>query len=550
MKKLFLCALILWLTFLSPNFYAWGDKGVFFKNTFFPLRVYYVKGKQPGPTLMIQGGIQGDELTGVICATLLTRAKVKKGNLIIVPRANWPSLFLFKRQVNVDLNRRFDKHYATFYEDTLAKAIFYLVGLSDGLIHLHEGSGFYSPRYINSLRNPKRYGQSIIIDESKYGKIILEDIARSPLQEVNQNLQPKQFRFNLFNMRTFSNKTTYKEQRKSLTYNFLKHYVKPALAIEVSKQIQDKVWKTKYMLKIIQKLAARLGVTYELKGINVEQTVRNWFNEPYSYQIRSLSKFVKIITLTQPKFARLGVKLGKIDIDLNHQQFVLFPGANLSAKIIADGHPIKTINFKTAKKPKTTNAFPVLVYNLNGKIKLAFPGETITAREGQTLLIYGLWPNSKEVINIKGYAPKTNTNTGQDQLVPVYLRFKSFLSKYVQTNSTHWSFQIVRETPGTTKLSWQVKVNRFKKPPVLLLSSPSQRIVLPTKSKLTAGKYKIIPVGMTNLIFLLDKQPLPFYPQESFFLSPGQHVLRVFDNLTFDQLQLIQLNVGETHAQP
>ena len=124
----------------------------FFSGTQYPLKVVFLKGDQPGPTIMVQGGIQGDEAAGYITAQLLTQARVLKGNLIVLPRANVPSINLRKRQINVDMNRRFDQNYNRFYEDRVARVIRFLLAQSDAFIHLHEGSGFYNPTYVDNLR--------------------------------------------------------------------------------------------------------------------------------------------------------------------------------------------------------------------------------------------------------------------------------------------------------------------------------------------------------------------------------------------------------------
>ncbi|MCR4424871.1 MAG: succinylglutamate desuccinylase/aspartoacylase family protein [Firmicutes bacterium] len=51
--------------------------------------VYYLEGKKPGPTLLILGGTHGNEIAGVMAATLIVeRAVVESGRVIVVPRAN------------------------------------------------------------------------------------------------------------------------------------------------------------------------------------------------------------------------------------------------------------------------------------------------------------------------------------------------------------------------------------------------------------------------------------------------------------------------------
>ena len=187
----------------------------FFTGTQYPLKVFFLKGEQPGPTIMVQGGIQGDETSGYVTAQLLSQSKVVKGSLIVLPRANVPSINLHKRQINVDMNRRFDRNYNRFYEDRVARVIRFLLAQSNAFIHLHEGSGFYNPTYVDQLRNPKRYGQSIIVDTLVYDKIDLAHTVNSVLKELNGRIPASDYQFKLFNTRTFDKGTDYPEMRKS-----------------------------------------------------------------------------------------------------------------------------------------------------------------------------------------------------------------------------------------------------------------------------------------------------------------------------------------------
>lgn len=67
--------------FLILGFNCYGStlrEVVFFRNTSFPLKCYFLKGESKGPTIMVQGGIQGDEISGIITAETLVHSKVKK----------------------------------------------------------------------------------------------------------------------------------------------------------------------------------------------------------------------------------------------------------------------------------------------------------------------------------------------------------------------------------------------------------------------------------------------------------------------------------------
>ncbi|MBU4380090.1 MAG: succinylglutamate desuccinylase/aspartoacylase family protein, partial [Proteobacteria bacterium] len=232
----------------------------FFSGTQYPLRAVFIQGELPGPTVMVQGGIQGDETAGFITAQLLTQAKAVRGNLLVLPRANVPSIHQGKRQINVDMNRRFDQDYNRFYEDRVARVIRFLLAQSDAFIHLHEGSGFYNPVYIDPLRNPKRYGQSIIVDALSYGKVDLARTVNTVLKELNDTIPTSDYQFKLFNTRTFEQGTDYPDMRKSLTCYALSEHGIPAMAVEVSKSIRQIEWKVRQQLAATVMLLRHLGV--------------------------------------------------------------------------------------------------------------------------------------------------------------------------------------------------------------------------------------------------------------------------------------------------
>ena len=51
--------------------------------------VYVFEGKEPGGTAVVLGGTHGNEIAGIMAATLLVeRARVVRGRLIVIPHAN------------------------------------------------------------------------------------------------------------------------------------------------------------------------------------------------------------------------------------------------------------------------------------------------------------------------------------------------------------------------------------------------------------------------------------------------------------------------------
>ena len=207
------------------------------------MTVYRVQGKAPGKTILIIGGIQGDEPGGFLSADLYADMSLKQGNLIVVPRANWYSIILNRREVNGDMNRKFADSKITSYEDQIVGILKKLIAQSDCLLNLHDGSGFYSEKWRSFMRNPGRFGQSIIADTDQYrhvktGDVVsLEAMAKQAIREMNAHIPNPEHHFHFNNHRTASQGTRHPEQRRSATYYALFTCGIPAFGIETSKSL-------------------------------------------------------------------------------------------------------------------------------------------------------------------------------------------------------------------------------------------------------------------------------------------------------------------------
>jgi predicted deacylase len=103
---------------------------------------------RPGNTLLVIGGIQGDEPGGFNAAALLaTQYKIKKGSVWVVPNLNFISIIKRSRGVHGDLNRKFAKLGRSDPEfDTISKVKRIILDEQvDLVLNLHDGSGFYRP---------------------------------------------------------------------------------------------------------------------------------------------------------------------------------------------------------------------------------------------------------------------------------------------------------------------------------------------------------------------------------------------------------------------
>lgn len=155
--------LLVCLCLISTLTSAKTEHIIHFENSDHELHVYKIHGQQPGKTLLIIGGMH-NEPGGYVTADLFADVKLKKGNLIVVPRANIPAIVTNKRGINGDMNRTFvdkvehDHHH--IYEDDIVAILKNLIGQSDALLNLHDGYGFYRPTWQSELENPKRWGQA------------------------------------------------------------------------------------------------------------------------------------------------------------------------------------------------------------------------------------------------------------------------------------------------------------------------------------------------------------------------------------------------------
>ena len=215
----------------------------FFAGTNQEVAVYFISGEEKGPTLLIIAGIHGDESGGYLTAERYTDIKVKKGTLIVVPRLNLPAVVKGKRQgLSGDMNRLFhlpeDTHST---QDTkvvnLAKS---LIKRADYVLNLHQGEGFYSPKWISHKRNPSRWGQCNVIDAPIFDlpngdKLELASFAKRIASSSNSKIKDKKYHFQVNNTNTASNKSVHKEQRRSLTYYALYQQHKTSLALESTK---------------------------------------------------------------------------------------------------------------------------------------------------------------------------------------------------------------------------------------------------------------------------------------------------------------------------
>src|SRR5690606_17731365 len=107
--------------------------------------VYIVRASEPGPTVMIVGGMHGDETSGYLAAGEIKDWVIDRGTLVVLPRANADAIARGRRTSTggVDLNRQFPVGKEPTTE--LAREIWAVVEEFPpaALLDLHEGWGIY-----------------------------------------------------------------------------------------------------------------------------------------------------------------------------------------------------------------------------------------------------------------------------------------------------------------------------------------------------------------------------------------------------------------------
>ncbi|QJB55285.1 M14/M99 family metallopeptidase [Pseudodesulfovibrio sp. zrk46] len=502
-----LMASCLLLMAISSMAFAGSWEHSFFAGTQYPLKVVYLEGEHPGPTIMVQGGIQGDETSGFVTAQLLSRSKITRGNVIVLPRANVPSINLRKRQINVDMNRRFDQNYNRFYEDRVARVIRFLLAQSDAFIHLHEGSGFYNPTYVDSLRNPKRYGQSIIVDTLIYDKIDLAHTVNSVLDELNSSITSNDYQFKLFNTKTFDKGTDYPEMRKSLTCYALAEHGIPAMAVEVSKDIRQLDWKVRQQLAATIMLLNRFGVTVTPPEFT-DADVRAYARKDVRVRVNGrLMTSDSVISLAPG--ATLDVKQEAAGLTEFAPELALFasdrPGVNLmkarrmalepfsELELRSDGRRVARTRIKwTGKMPATPgDDKPVFVCWLNGNPTFVRDGEVLQTVLGDQLILEGLWGSDlQEVVNLKGFVAIPWANNGQDMGWEIILDPGNFMSKYGMKSDIPGAvrYRVVRETPGAPMATFYVDIAPRTVMALRLADKQGQSLLIPWTS---GGTYRL-----------------------------------------------------------
>ena len=422
---------------------------VHFEGTPYELHIFRIYGREKGPTMLIIGGIQGDEPGGFLSADLYTEIALERGNLIVVPRANFKSIILFNRGIDGDMNRVFNKKKPETQMDRVVEIIKQLMKEADIFLNLHDGWGFHRDRYIDELRNPKRFGQSIIIDTGIYRcrdgrEINLAEIAKRIIRGVNRKIKEEKYYMHLFNTRTDATNTPFPEMKKTATYFALKEYCIPSFGIETSKNLPSLEMKVLYHNYAINEFMKEFGIVPEQPRILlVRPRLR--------YAVISVNNEPVIVENGGTLFVEEKDTIRVIHIESNYERGlscdVLGAGSlndlrndiilTNDTRIIFRKDNIKMGSIDVKVRRNGRNKYFVFIVKHNNRKMAVLEGEILKVRKGDTLeLIEAFGDNGHSmnyIINFKGFIPRgIDKNTGDDRGIKITINPAVLIKKFSQ----------------------------------------------------------------------------------------------------------------------
>lgn len=450
---------------------------IFFKGSDYELHIYHIKGHKPGKTLLLIGGIQGDEPGGYLSADLYSDIELEKGNLIIVPRANLKSIILGQRAPDGDMNRQFHDEANPGPMKKVVEQLKKVMGEADLFLHLHDGWGFHRPIYIDELRNPSRYGQSLIVDTESFscsdGEILeLGKQGRDILSRVNTKISNKDHYLHFFDTKTSDTATKHKAMRKTATYYALRKHCLPAYGVEASKNLSSLKLKVLYHNLVINEFMADMGIIPITPRILVPKTQLHFAKVEINGKPQVIPEGktlgvkkgdrIKITDITT-NFPR-GIScdlLGYGDLNDIGQSFTLNKDSKLiirkEGKTIASIDILITEGDQTTSDPvlisKTKSKHRVFIVEVNGTNKALLNNETLVVNKLDVVKFiasFGDGSNSESpLINVKGWVPKSGgNNKGDDRNYNIVIGKDNFMKRYSRHGKGKTFPVIAEDTQG------------------------------------------------------------------------------------------------------
>ncbi|WP_323592303.1 M99 family carboxypeptidase catalytic domain-containing protein [Aliarcobacter butzleri] len=397
--------------------------------------IYKKEAQTPSHTLLIIGGIHGDEPGAYFAPAFFEKYyKITKGSVWVIPNINGDSIIANQRGIYNDMNRKFsviEKDDPDYFIIERVKKII-LDKKVDLILNLHDGHGFYRETHENAIFNPKAWGQATIIDQDKInGLDKFGDLDKIATQVKNNLNKDKLFQeFHSFGVKNTQTKFKDEQMQLSLTYFAITNN-KPAFAIETSKNITDLTEKVIYQLKSIEEFMKIMDIEFQrdFDINNYEEVKKRLFdfgevkiNENIAFDLNDTRKILRFIPLKKEN---------------NEFKFENSLGAT---KIVDNKYEVYIGNINV------TNLFPQIfdVKEYKDSIKIEVDGKVINTKLGEVIDVknsFKIVKNDFFRVNVIGFS-----KTGVDSEDDILLKKSDMVDSFsIDTNNKQYRVEFYKD---------------------------------------------------------------------------------------------------------
>lgn len=397
--------------------------------------IYKKESQTPSHTLLIIGGIHGDEPGAYFAPAFFEKYyKITKGSVWVIPNINGDSIIANQRGIYNDMNRKFsviEKDDPDYFIIERVKKII-LDKKVDLILNLHDGHGFYRETYENAIFNPKAWGQATIIDQDKINGLNkfgdLDNIATKVRNNLNND---KLFQeYHSFGVKNTQTKFKDEQQQLSLTY-FAVTNNKPAFAIETSKNITDLTEKVIYQLKSMEEFMKIMDIEFQrdFDINNYEEVKKRLFdfgevkiNENIAFDLSDSRKILRFVPLKKEN---------------NEFKFENSLGAT---KIVDNKYEVYIGNINV------TNLFPQIfdIKEYKDSIKIEVDGKVINTKLGEIIDVknsFKIVKNDFFRVNVIGFS-----KTGVDSEDDILLKKSDMVDSFsIDTNNKQYRVEFYKD---------------------------------------------------------------------------------------------------------
>ena len=397
--------------------------------------IYKKESQTPSHTLLIIGGIHGDEPGAYFAPAFFEKYyKITKGSVWVIPNINGDSIIANQRGIYNDMNRKFsviEKDDPDYFIIERVKKII-LDKKVDLILNLHDGHGFYRETHENAIFNPKAWGQATIIDQDKInGLDKFGDLDKIATQVKNNLNKDKLFQeFHSFGVKNTQTKFKDEQMQLSLTYFAITNN-KPAFAIETSKNITDLTEKVIYQLKSIEEFMKIMDIEFQrdFDINNYEEVKKRLFdfgevkiNENIAFDLSDSRKILRFIPLKK-----------------ENNEFK-FENALGATKIVDNKYEVYIGNINV------TNLFPQIfdVKEYKDSIKIEVDGKVINTKLGEVIDVknsFKIVKNDFFRVNVIGYS-----KSGVDSEDDILLKKSDMVDSFsIDTNNKQYRVEFYKD---------------------------------------------------------------------------------------------------------